>query len=33
MANIQIFAEEYTKVTKGKFLVWLNYIKVKKKKT
>ena len=32
MANIQIFAEEYTKVTKGTFLVWLNYIKVKKKK-
>jgi teichuronic acid biosynthesis glycosyltransferase TuaC len=32
MANIQIFAEEYTKVTKGTFLVWLNYIRVKKKK-
>jgi glycosyltransferase involved in cell wall biosynthesis len=32
MARILIFAEEYTKVTKGTFSVWLNYIKVRKKK-
>ena len=32
MARILIFAEEYTKVTKGTFSVWLNYIKIKKKK-
>lgn len=31
MTRILIFAEEYVKVTKGTFSVWLNYIKVKKK--
>ena len=32
MVRILIFAEEYTKITKGTFSVWLNYIKVRKKK-